>query len=72
MNFGGTISNNFLQTAGSFTVISGGSTITGSATINGGALDLTGNRLNGRPTGSRQYRSAFEFPVGRDAQRRRQ
>jgi hypothetical protein len=45
MNFGGTISNNFLQTAGSFTVISGGSTITGSATITGGALDLTGNRL---------------------------
>ena len=45
MNFGGTISNNFLQTAGSFTAISGGSTITGSATINGGTLDLAGNRL---------------------------
>ncbi len=45
MNFGGAISNNFLQTAGSFTVISGGSTITGSGTINGGALDLTGNQL---------------------------
>src|SRR5208282_4904047 len=45
MNFGGSISNNFLQTAGSFTVISGGSTITGSATVNGGALDLTGNQL---------------------------
>ncbi|MGD1017975.1 MAG: autotransporter-associated beta strand repeat-containing protein [Verrucomicrobiia bacterium] len=45
LNFGGTISNNFLQTAGSFTVSSGGSTITGSATVNGGTLDLTGNRL---------------------------
>lgn len=44
MNFGGTISNNFLQTAGSFT-LSGDATITGNATINGGAVNLLGNRL---------------------------
>ncbi|MGA2605815.1 MAG: autotransporter-associated beta strand repeat-containing protein [Verrucomicrobiia bacterium] len=44
MNFGGTISNNFLQTAGSFTV-SGGATVTGAATINGGTLDLAGGQL---------------------------
>ncbi|HTS16529.1 MAG TPA: autotransporter-associated beta strand repeat-containing protein [Verrucomicrobiae bacterium] len=44
VNWGGTINNNFLQTAGSFT-LSGGATITGSASINGGTLDLAGNRL---------------------------
>ena len=44
MDFGGTVSNNFLQTDGSFT-LSGNGTITGSANINGGTLDLLGNRL---------------------------
>ena len=44
VNLGATIANNFLQTAGSFTV-SGGATITGLATINGGTLDLVGGRL---------------------------
>jgi fibronectin-binding autotransporter adhesin len=47
MNLGGTISNNFLQTAGSFT-LSGGATITGTATLNGGTLDLSGNSLTDR------------------------
>ena len=42
MNWGGTISNNLLQTAGSFT-LSGNATITGTTTINGGTLDLEGN-----------------------------
>ena len=41
MNFGGTISNSFLQTAGSFT-LSGNATITGNATISGGGVDLNG------------------------------
>ncbi len=40
----GVISNNLLQTAGSFT-LAGTSTITGSAAVNGGALNLSGNRL---------------------------
>src|SRR5205823_58287 len=44
MNFGGTVSNNFLQTAGSFT-LSGNATITGTATLTGGTLNLLGNRL---------------------------
>lgn len=44
MDFGGTISNNFIQTAGSFT-LSGNSTITGTARISGGAVNLLGNRL---------------------------
>ena len=44
MNFGGTISNSFLQSAGSFTV-NGSGTITGTTTINGGTLDLAGGRL---------------------------
>ena len=39
VNFGGTISNNLLQTAGSFT-LSGNATITGNAMLNGGTLDL--------------------------------
>ncbi|HVM62067.1 MAG TPA: autotransporter-associated beta strand repeat-containing protein [Verrucomicrobiae bacterium] len=43
VNWGGTM-NNYLQTAGSFTV-NGGATITGVATINGGTLDLVGGRL---------------------------
>ncbi len=42
MNWGGTISNNLLQTTGSFT-LSGNATITGATTINGGTLDLEGN-----------------------------
>jgi hypothetical protein len=41
MNFGGTISNNYLQTAGSFTV-NGSGTITGTATVNGGTFNLNG------------------------------
>jgi len=44
MNFGGTISNNLLQTAGSFT-LSGNATITGNTTINGGTLDLEGDAM---------------------------
>src|SRR5438093_14122 len=44
MSFGGTISNNLLQTAGSFT-LSGSATITGGVVINGGAVDFLGNRL---------------------------
>ncbi|HXI84385.1 MAG TPA: autotransporter-associated beta strand repeat-containing protein [Verrucomicrobiae bacterium] len=44
MDFGGTVSNNFIQTAGSFTV-SGSATITGNATISGGAVNLVGNKL---------------------------
>jgi len=44
MNFGGTVSNNFLQTAGSFT-LSGHATITGSATLSGGTNNLLGNQL---------------------------
>jgi len=39
-----TVSNNFLQTAGSFT-ISGASTITGNAMVNGGTLNLQGKSL---------------------------
>jgi autotransporter-associated beta strand protein len=42
LNFGGTVSNNLLQTAGDF-ILSGNATITGSTTINGGTLDLEGN-----------------------------
>jgi autotransporter-associated beta strand protein len=41
MDFGGTISNNLLQTAGSFTV-SSSATITGTATVNGGTFNLNG------------------------------
>jgi hypothetical protein len=44
VNFGGTVSNDFVQSSGSFT-LSGNATITGSATINGGALNLLGKRL---------------------------
>jgi fibronectin-binding autotransporter adhesin len=45
MSFGGTISNAFLQTAGTNT-LSGNATITGSATISGGILDIAGNKLS--------------------------
>ena len=44
MSFGGTISNNFLQTAGSFT-LSGNATITGGVTVNGGTINFLGNRF---------------------------
>ena len=44
VNFGGILSNSFLQNAGSFT-LAGNATITGSVTVNGGTLDLTGNSL---------------------------
>ena len=47
LDFNGvTVSNNFLQTTGSFT-LSGSATITGSATIGGGTFDLLGNGLSG-------------------------
>ncbi|MGA2222118.1 MAG: hypothetical protein ABSH21_10180, partial [Verrucomicrobiia bacterium] len=46
LDFNGvTVSNNFLQTTGSFT-LSGTATITGSATIGGGTFDLLGNGLS--------------------------
>jgi fibronectin-binding autotransporter adhesin len=44
MNFGGTISNNLLQTAGSF-VLNGNATITGNAMLNGGSIELAGDAL---------------------------
>ncbi len=67
MNFGGTISNTFLQTAGSFTV-NGGATITGGATINGGVVDLFGNRLNTGPVTGRQQRYPEQQRRGRKFQ----
>ena len=45
VDFGGTISNNFIQTAGSFT-LSDNATVTGSAAITGGNLNLVGKRLS--------------------------
>ncbi len=44
MNWGGTINNSLLQTAGSLT-LSGNATITGNATISGGGFDLVNNLL---------------------------
>lgn len=44
VNFGGTISNSYLQTAGSFT-LSGNATVTGGVSINGGTVNFLGNRL---------------------------
>ena len=44
MNFGGTVSNDLVQAAGSFT-LSGNATITGGVTVNGGTVNFLGNRF---------------------------
>src|SRR5439155_24648082 len=42
MDFGGTISNSFVQTTGGSFSLNGNGTITGTATISGGTFDLNG------------------------------